>query len=152
MPGPRLLPILAGMPRIVWWEIETPSPEAFQRFHAELWGWEYERAFTGTELGADYWIIKDAGQGIGGLQRSATSARPRAGTRLYVEVDDLEETLRRVAALGGKIERVASFSQGPVWWPVIMAARSSGCRNDGGGGGPQENRPRAPSRSSGVQS
>ena len=42
--------------------------------------------------------------------------------------------------------------QRPLWAPVIMAARSSGCRNDGGGGGPQAYRPRAPSRSSGVHS
>ena len=43
-------------------------------------------------------------------------------------------------------------SQPGAWAPVIMAARSSGCRKDGGGGGPQANRPRAPSRSSGVHS
>ena len=42
--------------------------------------------------------------------------------------------------------------QRPLWAPVIMAARSSGCRNDGGGGGPQAYRPCAPSRSSGVHS
>jgi hypothetical protein len=47
---PRLIP---GMQRIVWWEIESPDPEAFQRFHAALWGWEHEPAFAGTELGAD---------------------------------------------------------------------------------------------------
>src|SRR5690242_20377694 len=33
-----------------------------------------------------------------------------------------------------------------------MAARSSGCRKEGGGGGPQANSPRAPSSSSGVHS
>jgi hypothetical protein len=36
--------------------------------------------------------------------------------------------------------------------PVIMAARSSGWTNDGGGGGPQANNPLAPSRSWGVHS
>jgi predicted enzyme related to lactoylglutathione lyase len=104
------------MPRIVWWEIETPDPEAFQRFHAELWGWAYEPAFAGTELGADYWIIRDGGQGIGGLQRSATSAPPLAGTRLYVEVSDLEATLARVAALGGKVERRRTELGGDDRW------------------------------------
>jgi predicted enzyme related to lactoylglutathione lyase len=104
------------MPRIVWWEIETPDPEAFQRFHAELWGWEFERAFAGTELEADYWIIRDAGQGIGGLQRSATSARPLAGTRLYVQVSDLERTLGRVTALGGTIERSRTELGGDDRW------------------------------------
>ena len=46
----------------------------------------------------------------------------------------------------------ASAIQRVEWAPVIMAARSSGCRKEGGGGGPQANSPRAPSRSSGVQS
>ena len=49
-------------------------------------------------------------------------------------------------------ERVGALSQRAEWAPVIMAARSSGCRKEGGGGGPQANSPRAPSRSSGVQS
>lgn len=53
----------------------------------------------------DYWIIKADGKSIGGLQRSKSGGRPHAGTRLYVEVTDLEETLARLEALGGRIER-----------------------------------------------
>lgn len=70
-----------------------------------MWGWVYERAFADTELGADYWIIMADGKGIGGLQRSADAQRPRAGVRLYLEVDDLEAALRRVETLGGHVER-----------------------------------------------
>jgi predicted enzyme related to lactoylglutathione lyase len=102
--------------QIVWWEVETPDPEAFQRFHGQLWGWEYERAFADTELGADYWIIKHAGKGIGGLQRSVTGAQPQAGIRLYVEVDDLEEALQRVEALGGRIEQGRTALGGDDRW------------------------------------
>ena len=47
---------------------------------------------------------------------------------------------------------LGEFVQVEAWEPVISAARSSGCRNDGGGGGPQAKRPAAPSRSSGVHS
>lgn len=93
------------MQPIVWWEIESPDPEAFQRFHSALWGWKYEPAFAGTELGADYWIIKADGTSVGGLQRSADDRPPHAGARLYVQVDDLELTLDRVAGLGGQVER-----------------------------------------------
>lgn len=93
------------MAQIVWWEIETPEPEAFQRFHTAMWGWTFESAFADTDLGADYWIIRADGRGIGGLQRSATEGRPHAGTRLYLEVLDLEAELQRVQELGGRIER-----------------------------------------------
>jgi predicted enzyme related to lactoylglutathione lyase len=93
------------MQPIVWWEIESPDPEAFQRFHSALWSWEYESAFAESELGADYWIIKADGTGVGGLQRSADDRPPHAGVRLYLEVDDLEQTLQRVTELGGQVER-----------------------------------------------
>jgi hypothetical protein len=39
------------MAEIVWWEIETLSPERFQRLHSALWGRSFEPAFSGTELG-----------------------------------------------------------------------------------------------------
>ena len=94
------------MDNVVWWEIETTDPELFQQFHAALSGWSFEPAFAGTELGADYWIIRAGGRGIGGLQRAAPSASPpAAGPRLYVAVDDLEAALDRAAALGGRVER-----------------------------------------------
>jgi hypothetical protein len=48
--------------------------------------------------------------------------------------------------------RPAPLGYTPACDAVIRAARSSGCRNDGGGGGPQLNRPRAPSRVSGAHS
>jgi predicted enzyme related to lactoylglutathione lyase len=33
------------MAGIVWWEIETPDPQAFQQFHGAMWGWEFAPAF-----------------------------------------------------------------------------------------------------------
>ena len=93
------------MQPVVWWEIESPDPEAFQQFHSALWGWDYEPAFADTEVGADYWIIKADGMSLGGLQRSADDRAPRAGVRLYFQVDDLEATLDRAAELGGQVER-----------------------------------------------
>ena len=101
---------------IVWWEIETPDPEVFQRFHAAMWGWAFQRAFEDSELEADYWIIQADGHGIGGLQRAATSTPPHAGTRLYVEVDDLEDTLKRVEAYGGCVERRRTALGGADRW------------------------------------
>lgn len=94
------------MAGIVWWEIETADPERFQLFHAALSGWSFDPAFDDTALGADYWIIRHAGEGIGGLQRAAPSVpAPSAGTRIYLAVDDLESTLERVVELGGEVER-----------------------------------------------
>jgi predicted enzyme related to lactoylglutathione lyase len=104
------------MPGIVWWEIETAYPERFQRFHAALTGWVFVSAFEDTELGADYWIIEQDGEGIGGLQRMSGIASPSVGTRVYLPVEDLEETLRRVIELGGTVERTRIALGGDDRW------------------------------------
>jgi predicted enzyme related to lactoylglutathione lyase len=104
------------VPDIVWWEIETPDPESFRRFHGAMWGWEFARAFDDTELGADYWIISAGGPGIGGLQRSAANQPPRAGARLYLAVDDLELSLARCEELGGRTERARTALGGDDRW------------------------------------
>ena len=108
--------MLTGMSQIVWWEIETPDPETFQTFHGALWGWTFQRAFEDSDLDADYWIIEAAGKGIGGLQRAATTTPPHAGTRLYVEVDDLEQALRTVEEHGGRVERRRTALGGSDRW------------------------------------
>jgi predicted enzyme related to lactoylglutathione lyase len=105
------------MTGIAWWEIETAEPERFQRFHAVLSGWTFASAFEDTELGADYWIVQQDGQGIGGLQRASSSAAPPSvGTRLYLAVDDLEKSLDRVVALGGAVERTRIALGGEDRW------------------------------------
>jgi predicted enzyme related to lactoylglutathione lyase len=104
------------MSQIVWWEIETPAPEDFQRFHSAMWGWTFEPAFADIQLGADYWLIKADGTSIGGLQRSATERPPHPGVRLYVEVADLEQTLQTVQTRGGRIERSRTALGGDDRW------------------------------------
>jgi predicted enzyme related to lactoylglutathione lyase len=108
---------LGGMSGIVWWEVETADPERFQRFHAALSGWTFAPAFADTDLGADYWIIQQEGEGIGGLQRATpTTAAPAVGTRVYLAVHDLEETLDRVVDLGGTIDRTRTSLGGDDRW------------------------------------
>lgn len=101
---------------IVWWEVETPLVHDFQRFHGALWGWRFRPAFQDTELGRDYWLILAGDTGIGGLQRALTSEPPRAGTRLYLEVNDLEATLDRAVELGAVVERGRTALGGDDRW------------------------------------
>lgn len=104
------------MPEIVWWEIETPDPDTFQRFHAAMWGWTFHRAFETSELEADYWIIRSDGDSIGGLQRAATSTSPHPGVRLYLQVDDLERTFEQVEQHGGRVQRQRTELGGDDRW------------------------------------
>jgi predicted enzyme related to lactoylglutathione lyase/ribosomal protein S18 acetylase RimI-like enzyme len=99
---------------IVWWEVESPDPEAFQEFHTSLSGWAFRPAFQETDLDADYWVVRAGDESIGGLQRGG--ARPRTGVRLYLQVTDLEATLGRARALGATIERRRTELGGDDRW------------------------------------
>ena len=81
-----------------------------------MWGWTFEPAFADTELDADYWIINGDDTSLGGLQRSKSNAYPQAGTRVYVEVTDLEAVLQRAHALGGRVERARTKLGGDDRW------------------------------------
>lgn len=104
------------MTNIVWWEIETRDPQTFRRFHAQMWGWQFRPAFADSDLGAEYWIIQHENYGIGGLQRAAGDDPPHAGTRVYLQVDDLETVLARAAEHGGTIERARTELGGDDRW------------------------------------
>jgi len=114
--GRRQMRYIRVVSQIVWWEIETPDPEDFQRFHGAMWGWTFEPAFADTGLGADYWIIKGGGNSLGGLQRAQSLAPPRTGVRLYVEVVDLEKALERAQSFGGQVERARTGLGGDDRW------------------------------------
>lgn len=107
---------------IVWWELEHPHPERFQKFHAELWGWTFRAAFEDIELGGDYWIIESAtGAALGGIQRvpDAVTAT-RGGVRLYVEVADLEDAFDRSVAAGARVGMTRTDLGGDDRWFGII--------------------------------
>lgn len=108
------------MTGIVWWEIEVGDPDAFQRFHGDLWGWEFRREFEDSELGADYWVVVADGVGIGGLQRAGDDVAPQSAVRLYVAVGDLEATLARAVAAGGRVLRERTELGGEDRWFGIV--------------------------------
>ena len=102
----------------MWWEVETARPEEFQRFHEAMWGWEFHPAFGDAQI-EDYWVIVSEGRGIGGLQRGA--GEPAAGTRVYLEVEDLEGVLAVAEAFGAEVERTrTSLGDDARWFARIL--------------------------------
>ncbi len=105
------------MTSVVWWEIETPDPAGAQAFYGALFGWRFRRAFEGSDLKRDYWIIEADGETLGGLQAGVEGApRPQAGARLYVQVDDLEQTVESAVRLGATTERGRTFLGSDDFW------------------------------------
>ena len=81
--------------------VEFPArrPEATRAFFSQVFGWQFE------EFGPDYCAF--SGEGLdGGFYRSELYSSTRNGSALLVFYsDDLEATLARVEAAGGRIEK-----------------------------------------------
>jgi uncharacterized protein len=81
---------------VVHFDISGPNPEELQKFYGEVFGWkispvpEMNYAFVDTEAGSGI------SGGIGGAQEGPGQVA------FYVAIDDLQATLDRAVALGGK--------------------------------------------------
>jgi len=87
-----------------WIEIRTGDVEETARFYEGLFGWKVTEKETAD--GFDVWIFDTGGEPrVQNLRRGGIWLRPKGeplGVVVYVVVDDIEATLRRVTELGGK--------------------------------------------------
>ncbi|MCG0240071.1 MAG: VOC family protein [Firmicutes bacterium] len=80
--------------RVVHWEIMGKDPTRLREFYQALFGWTFE-------------VVPQFDYALTGPQESAVSGgigkdeTPKV--IIYVEVPDLEETLRRAESLGGQV-------------------------------------------------
>lgn len=81
-----------------WCELITTDPSAAKAFYGEVFGWSFKE---GQVSQAPYTVIEVEGQEIGGISPAPPNKMPTWGT--YVTVENLEATLEKVEALGGKV-------------------------------------------------
>ena len=100
---------------ITWWELDVPDVQGAQQFYGAITPWSFE-TMQGFE---SYVIVKNGDRQIGAIQ--ASDAGEPAGRRvmLYVEVSDLEDTLRRAAAAGGTVEQERQEVPGNQWFGLV---------------------------------
>ncbi len=88
-----------------WIEIRTTDPDRAARFYASLWNWQTLR--REEVAGLHVHIVDTGGQPRaenlrrGGIAQAA-EGEP-GGVLVYVRVDDIEATLKRVEELGGRV-------------------------------------------------
>src|SRR6266545_507507 len=82
---------------VVYFEVGGPEDEPLIDFYRELFGWGLQRVGEGI----NYTLIDtNGGDGLnGGLGKSGTG---EPWSTFYVEVEDVQATLDKVASLGGK--------------------------------------------------
>lgn len=84
-----------------WSELITKDVEAAKAFYGEIFGWQFKEGSVGS---AAYTVIEVAGKEIGGMSPVPANAQTMAPTwGTYVTVENVEATLQKVEALGGKI-------------------------------------------------
>jgi uncharacterized protein len=85
-----------------WCELMTTDLKAAEAFYVELLGWTVA---DGPVEGMEYRVVSAGGQGVGGLMSippdSPPSMPPHWGAT--VTVDDVDATIAKAEALGGKV-------------------------------------------------
>jgi uncharacterized protein len=83
-----------------WSELMTSDPAAAAKFYGELFGWAAKD--MGAEMGG-YRVVSVGETGIGGIMGLASGGPPMPPQwGCYVTVDNVEQTLAKCTALGGK--------------------------------------------------
>ena len=84
---------------VVHFEIAGPDGPALQQFYSDLFGWKID--MQGEEMG-NYGVVSANEGGIGGGLFPTTEDMPaRSHVTFYVQVDDLQAGLDKVASMGG---------------------------------------------------
>jgi len=99
-----------------WIEIATRNVAETASFYERLFGWQIIQKETAD--GFDVWIFDTGGEPrVQNLRRGGIWSRPDdepLGIVVYIVVDDIEATLKKVRELGGEV--VASkIPQGPAY-------------------------------------
>jgi hypothetical protein len=101
--------VASSVGRFVWHEQVSPDPQNAQGFYTELFGWGTE-VFKPGEV--EYTMISANGQSHGGYGKAMEGAPPPHWLS-HVHVEDLDETIEKAKAAGGKLA-AGPFEMGEV--------------------------------------
>jgi len=86
------------MPQEIHFDIPIDQPDRAQQFYCQLFGWTMQKA-PGHDL--EYWVVRASeGDALGGL---VLRGAPNHATVNYYTVLSIDEALRKVQELGGRV-------------------------------------------------
>lgn len=87
-----------------WAELNTTDYEAAWKFYSELFGWKHRSSMDMGPDGGTYFMFDDAEKKTkGGMSNMAKQMNVPAHWLHYVTVDDIDATVERIKAKGGKV-------------------------------------------------
>jgi predicted enzyme related to lactoylglutathione lyase len=93
---------MAAKNSIGWFEIYVSDVEKAKDFYGDLFEWEF-KSLEGFE--PEYTTIFTGEDSIGGGFMKSSSAQEGQSVLIYIDVEDIEMTLKKVEEKGGKIEK-----------------------------------------------
>lgn len=84
-----------------WFDLPARDIHDAMSFYEGLFGWTFARLKDNAI--ADYWVIQNGQELIGGLRKVEKIITDGIGPIIYITVDDLANTCQRVKDLGGKL-------------------------------------------------
>lgn len=101
-PGPIGQPGQRHPGRFIWFDLASEDPDGARAFYGAVFGWRFQPV-PGAR--ADYALIDNGSERIGGLFRQARPPQARVGSRWLslISVPDPEHSARVVQQLGGQV-------------------------------------------------
>jgi uncharacterized protein len=102
---------------VTWWELQVSDLAEAQAFYGAVFGWSFQAFGPGFVAAA-----APDGTPLGGLDSETGKGQEPAGrgARIYVSVEDLEQTLKAVEASGGTVEKTRTLiSEEFGWWALF---------------------------------
>jgi hypothetical protein len=92
---------MPGNSTFIWNELVCSDVNTCGDFYADLLGWE--RKEVETHDGQPYTIFLKDGRAIGGMITLQDAAADTSHWEPYIQVDDVDAYVRKIAPLGGKV-------------------------------------------------
>ncbi len=100
---------------IEWVEIPAPDVEASARFYESVFGWRIQR-----DQPQGYVMFQEQEGGIGGGFDPRGKPARDSGALLYITVDSIEETARKIVENGGTmVKGRTQISPEVGWWATF---------------------------------
>jgi uncharacterized protein len=92
---------MAGKNAIGWFEIHVKDFDAAIKFYGGIFNWEFKQS---QSMNSSYWnIFTGEGSVGGGFMKKTKPEHDGSSVVIYIESDNIDETLKNVVSLGGKV-------------------------------------------------
>lgn len=99
--------------KICYLEIPANAPKASADFYAGIFGWKVRPRGDGA-------LAFDDPAGVSGTWVAEEDRTPGEQLRAYIMVDDIDATLRRIEAAGGRVTTPKKSIPGGAWFAIFV--------------------------------